>query len=93
MSRNQVVHRNLQPRHIMVDGFERPNVKIIDYVQAVQPPHVEAPYHVSPRWPLPRVLALWLTGQQGCVFYRPPDVNLGNVDYGFEYDIWSLGCM
>lgn len=34
-----------------------------------------------------------LIKQQGCVYYRPPDVHLGNIDYGTEYDIWSLGCM
>ena len=27
------------------------------------------------------------------LWYRPPDVILGSVNYGFSVDIWSLGCV
>ncbi|KAI9632346.1 kinase-like domain-containing protein [Dioszegia hungarica] len=30
---------------------------------------------------------------QGIPYYRPPDVHLGSISYGTEYDIWSAGCI
>lgn len=30
---------------------------------------------------------------QGTSFYRAPELIIGNPNYGFEIDVWSLGCI
>ena len=82
-----ILHRNLKPKHILIipsssqsmtsDYMEGAVLKISDFALA------RTVFH-PPRDLTAEVITLW---------YRPPEILLGNRQYSAAVDIWSAGCI
>lgn len=88
-----LVHRDLHPKHIMITGAHEATLKVIDLSKSIRAEDVCERYMVSRAPACIRSLSSAEGRQDGNVHYRPPDVHLGAISYGSEYDMWSVGCM
>lgn len=75
----RVIHRDIKGSNILVD--REGTVKVADFGLARTMKVLkdgESPDYTN------RVITIW---------YRPPELLLGSVDYGREVDIWGVGCL
>jgi len=73
------IHRDMKPQNILID--KDGTVKIIDFnisrKTRIQKSNIKPCY----------------TNNVVSLFYRPPEILLGDVNYSSAIDIWSLGCI
>lgn len=79
LHKRRVIHRDIKGSNILVD--RQGVVKVADFGLARTMKVLkegESPDYTN------RVITIW---------YRPPELLLGSVDYGREVDIWGVGCL
>jgi serine/threonine protein kinase len=72
-----ILHRDLKPQNILISSDNK--VKIADFGLARQ-------YHFN-------LEKLNMTKNQATLWYRAPELLLGEQNYGTGIDMWSLGCI
>ena len=72
-----ILHRDLKPQNILISSDKK--VKIADFGLARQ-------YHFN-------LEKLNMTKNQATLWYRAPELLLGEQNYGTGIDMWSLGCI
>lgn len=81
--RRGIMHRNLKPKHLLVvpgpgpDPLDGAQIKLADFALVRILGH-------PPKKFTTEVITLW---------YRPPEILMGQKDYSASVDIWSLGCI
>jgi len=73
----RILHRDLKPQNILIDEGSD-KLKVADFGLAR---NVEVAGESS------------LTHQVVTLWYRPPEILLGQKDYGAATDLWSIGCI
>lgn len=77
---NGIIHRDIKPQNIMIDESDNTfNVTLIDFGLGK---HVDIWDKDGPRTSL--ICTLW---------YRAPEILMGIKKYGYEVDMWSVGCV
>lgn len=77
LHRHAVVHRDIKGSNILLDNAGR--IKLADFGLARYVDLDDPNAHYTNR-----VITLW---------YRPPELLLGETQYSTEVDIWSMGCL
>ena len=78
-----IVHRNLKPKHLLVipgpgpDPLDGARIKLADFALVRIIRH-------PPQKFTSEVITLW---------YRPPEILMGQKDYTTSVDMWSVGCI
>ena len=83
-----VIHRDMKGSNILIDKFGK--VKLADFglARSINGPSQQDGDTVYN----PRILPM-MTNRVITLWFRPPEVLLGDYSYGSEVDIWGLGCI
>jgi len=74
---HQIMHRDLKPQNVLIHPVD--GLKICDFGSA----RTLSPAHLVPKY-TQEVITLW---------YRGPELLLGQLQYGLAVDLWSAGCI
>ncbi|KAL4511901.1 hypothetical protein ABPG72_012746 [Tetrahymena utriculariae] len=88
-SRN-IIHRDLKPSNILID--QNLNVKIADFTLSRQNNTANFQNNQSKKRSIKPSFQEQKSLNSGSRYYRAPEIILLNSNYGFQSDIWSLGC-
>lgn len=77
----KIIHRDIKGSNILI--CQNGSVKIADFglarkMKNIKPDGSESPDYTN------RVITIW---------YRPPELLMGETNYGREVDVWGIGCL